>query len=255
MVNILEKVKITTNDEKLWLRVNYDRINSKIIINCKEHGEFEQIANNHLRGAGCPKCNNCYRGNINDFILDAKNVHNDKYNYSLVIYNGVDNKVKVICKIHNIFEITPYQHIKRKQGCSKCSYSKKYSNSQIKWLNFISKYNNIDIQNAENIGEFLIPTTKYKADGYCKETNTIFEYHGDYYHGNPKIFKSYEFNKTTKHTFGDLYEKTIKREKEIKDLGYNLVVMWEYDWNKINKSIILLQRKFKKLKKIKNINL
>ena len=248
---IKECIKIHGNkyDYKL---TNYINSRDNIIIICKEHGKFEQIPTNHLRGAQCPLCAKINRGNINDFILDAKNVHNDKYDYSLVIYNGVDNKVKVICKTHNIFEITPYQHIKRKQGCYKCSYSKKYSNSQIKWLNFISKYNNIDIQHAENIGEYLIPNTKYKADGYCFETNTIYEYMGDYYHGNPKKYDLIDYNKTTKCTFGDLYEKTIKREKEIKDLGYNLVVIWEYDWNKINKSIILLQRKFKKLK---NINL
>ena len=36
----------------------------------------------------------------------------------------------------------------------------------------------------------------------------------------------------------------IKQLKEtlIKKLGYNLVIIWEYDWKKINKSISILQR-------------
>lgn len=45
---------------------------------------------------------------------------------------------------------------------------------------------------------------------------------------------------------GYLYKKTLEREQKIKDLGYNLVVMWESDWNKINKSVKKLQKQFRK---------
>jgi len=48
--------------------------------------------------------------------------------------------------------------------------------------------------------------------------------------------------------YGELYKKTLEREKLIKNLGYNLVVMWEYDWNKINKSVKILQKKFRNSK-------
>lgn len=34
----------------------YKNANSKIKIICPEHGEFEQLAGNHLKGKGCPKC-------------------------------------------------------------------------------------------------------------------------------------------------------------------------------------------------------
>ena len=36
------------------------------------------------------------------------------------------------------------------------------------------------------------------------------------------------------------------RFNEIKSLGYNLVVMWEYDWNLLNKLIKIIQTKFRK---------
>jgi hypothetical protein len=45
-----------------------------------------------------------------------------------------------------------------------------------------------------------------------------------------------------------LYKKTLEKEQQIKNLGYNLVVMWEGDWNKINKSIKTLQKKFRNSK-------
>jgi len=123
---------------------------------------------------------------------------------------------------------------------------KGYSRGQIVWLNFIQVLRKINIQHAENGGEYRILTTNYKADGYCEATNTIYEFHGDLWHGNPKIFNPEIISYFGK-TYGELYQKTLEREEQIKDLGYNLVVMWEHDWKKINKSIITLQRKFRSL--------
>ena len=42
----------------------------KISIYCKNHGYFSQIVNNHLRGAGCPKCNrfNIKESSLYEFI-------------------------------------------------------------------------------------------------------------------------------------------------------------------------------------------
>ena len=111
-------------------------------------------------------------------------------------------------------------------------------------MDFLSKFYNIHIRHALNDGEYLIPNTKYKADGYCEETNTIYEFHGDFWHGNPKIYNEYEINKITNCSYKELYEKTLIRENKIKELGYNLITIWEQDWKKINKCIIIIQRKF-----------
>jgi hypothetical protein len=113
-------------------------------------------------------------------------------------------------------------------------------------LNFIQLKDDIHIEHAENGKEFKIPTTRFRADGYCRITNTIYEFHGSYYHGAPNKFNPNKINKTTKCSFGELYQKTLIREQRIKMLGYNLVVMWEDKWNKINKAIKILQHKFKK---------
>jgi hypothetical protein len=62
----------------------------------------------------------------------------------------------------------------------------KYSQKAINWIKSIEVEHNIKIQHAENGGEYHIPGTRWKADGYCEELHTIYEYHGDYWHGNPK---------------------------------------------------------------------
>ncbi len=110
-------------------------------------------------------------------------------------------------------------------------YNYKSSGKSNSWLKFISETENVDIRQASVGGEYLIPGTKFKADGYCAETNTIYEFYGDYWHGNPKVYESEYWNKTLNTTMGELYQKTIERENKIKELGYNIVTMWESDWN------------------------
>lgn len=96
---------------------------------------------------------------------------------------------------------------------------------------------NIYIQHAENDGEYMIPKTNYKVDGYCKETNTIYEFNGDYFHANPELYDPMKPNPTNKKLFCELYLKTFKKELLITDLGYNYVLIWESEYNKMIKNL------------------
>lgn len=58
------------------------------------------------------------------FIERATTLHNNRYDYSLVEYVTVDDKVEIICPIHGSYFQTPYHHINRKQGCPKCGREK-----------------------------------------------------------------------------------------------------------------------------------
>jgi hypothetical protein len=98
------------------------------------------------------------------------------------------------------------------------------------WIKSIIESEQIHIQHALNGGEYKIPGTTFHADGFCAETNTIYEFYGDYWHGNPKIFKPEGVNKTKNKTMGELHQVTIARETKIKELGYNLITMWESDF-------------------------
>ncbi len=114
-------------------------------------------------------------------------------------------------------------------------YNVGYSIVCINWLESIQEQEGINIQHALNGGEYQIPGTKFKADGYCAETNTIYEFHGDRFHGNPKVFhaddKCHPYDNVI--TAGALYYHTIQREQEIVTAGYNLITMWEYDYYNI----------------------
>ena len=69
-----------------------------------------------------------------DFISKAIIIHGDLYDYSLVIYEGCRNPIKIICKKHGIFEQKPTHHLENK-GCKKCSNEKKKNSI----FDFISK--------------------------------------------------------------------------------------------------------------------
>lgn len=62
------------------------------------------------------------RKTTKQFIEEAENTHNNYYDYSLVDYQGIKQKVIIICPIHGDFEQTPYCHINRKQGCPNLAY-------------------------------------------------------------------------------------------------------------------------------------
>jgi len=229
-----------------YTKSNYIDAKTKLIVICKEHGEFIVTPNNHLKGRGCPKCGKIksaiakikpYDEYINKFIK----LYDNKYDYSLVEWKGSSYTISVICNNHGIFDILPYMH-KFGKGCPKCS--NQYSKLSIEWLSYMEIKYSIKITHAKNEGEFNIPNSRYKADGYCKETNTIYEFHGDFWHGNPNKYLTTDINKKTGNTFGELYQNTLNKEKYIRDMGFNLITMWENDWNKFIKCIRILQQKF-----------
>jgi len=131
----IEKAKKVYGDKYNYSLVNYCGSNKKVKIICKTHGEFEQVPRSHLSGFGCSKCN--IITNVK-FIKNAKNIHDDKYDYSLVNYINNYTKIKIICKKHGIFEQSPNSHLSAKQGCPKC-----YGNKKLTLIEFIKKAKHI----------------------------------------------------------------------------------------------------------------
>ena len=54
------------------------------------------------------------------YINECKEIHNNKYDYSLVEYTKAHSLIKIICPEHGIFEQAAYSH-KQGIGCPKCS--------------------------------------------------------------------------------------------------------------------------------------
>lgn len=120
------RAKKVHGDAYGYSKVNYSGIDNKVKIVCRKHNyEFEQTPNNHLHGQGCPICRNekigdKLRGNKESFILKAREMHGNKYDYSKVVYKNASEKVIIICREHNYeFEQTPSSHL-HGNGCPIC---------------------------------------------------------------------------------------------------------------------------------------
>ena len=73
-----------------------------------------------------------------EFIEKARDVHGDRYDYSLTEYKNKTEKIKIICKEHGTFEQSAYSHIKG-FNCKKCSTEVGRLKTVISLEQFISK--------------------------------------------------------------------------------------------------------------------
>ena len=72
--------------------------------------------------------------------------------------------------------------------------------------------------------------SRFKVDGYDSQTNTVYEFLGDFWHGNLEIFESKSLNKRNKTSYGELNERTYKRLEALKKLGNRVKYIWERDY-------------------------
>ena len=147
--------------------------NHRVEIICKEHGIFTQRVSNHMNlGDGCPKCVGVGKWNTKLLVKEFIKIHLDTFNYSLVNFTNIKNKVKIICKEHGIFEQNIHKHLKG-QGCKFCA-------SLSKGEDFVK--NHLDEMKIEYIRQHSFDTCKYvnklSFDFYLPEHNTCIEFDG-----------------------------------------------------------------------------
>ena len=208
----VEKAKLIHGDKYNYSNINYINKNTKICIICPEHGEFWQIPHNHLKGCGCPKCareilrkKHSFTKDI--FIMNAKKIHENKYDYSKVEYINNSTKVCIICPKHGEFWQTPAMHYNERQGCPLCGTLS--SKNELEIFNILKKYfsdvhlRDHDIIKPKEI-EITIPSKK-----------VCIEYNGLRWHSEEfKDDKNYHLNKS----------------ELCKQKGYNLIHIFEDEW-------------------------
>ncbi len=227
--NFLEKAKAIHGDKYDYSLSIYLGSKKNIKIICKIHGSFELTPHTHLRGANCHKCmresaNEKIRYTPNEFIEQAKLVHKDKYDYSMMNYIGCNIKINIICKNnkHGNFWQMPVEHL-RGFGCQSCGRSS-ISTAENDWLD------SLNIKKEYRQKTIRLSNEKYfRVDAFDPETNTIYEYNGDFWHGNPNVYPPDGINNINKEKVGDLLRKTIEKENFLKSAGYNVISKWETD--------------------------
>lgn len=218
----IEKANKVHNHNFIYDKTEYKTSGEKVWIECKNGHMFEQIAKDHLNGFGCSECSGHKKYTKESFIEKAIKVHKNKFFYDKTIFIDMNTDIEIGCKKHGYFLQNPRNHIfgSKCPSCAKGSISLR----ERAWLNKI-KDSGVNLYR-----QFYIKKLKMKVDGFDPITKTIYEFHGDYWHGNPIFFKPQDYNIKAKDTYGNLYQQTLEREFKILESGYNLIVMWECDF-------------------------
>jgi very-short-patch-repair endonuclease len=133
----------------------------------------------HVTGPDkCPLCGSGKKRTTQDFILLAKEVHGDRYDYSQSAYVNATTKVKIICYEHGEFTQIPDMHcFSDSQGCPHCKASKgeKQIYKILKELNvveFVCEHRFSDLYNS-------ITDRPLFFDFFIPQQNILIEYDGE----------------------------------------------------------------------------
>jgi hypothetical protein len=172
------------NDKKVWWK-------------CSKGHEWQEKTLSRSQGCNCPYCSgkrvckdNCL-ATLNSTL--AKEWHPTK-NGSLTpndVTCGSNMMVWWKCKIGHEGETRVYNR-NNNQECPICSGGAVSKISQ-QWLDSL----NIPAENRE----VWLGKLSFRVDGFDPETKTVYEFLGDYWHGNPAKFQASDMNQRVKKSF------------------------------------------------------
>lgn len=124
-----EKSRRVHGEKFTYGKADYRTGKDKVLITCSTHGDFEQMPESHLQGAGCPSCaklilNSAIEKQRSDaalsFIDKSNKKHGHKYGYAKTKYKNNRAKVVITCPCHGDFLQTPADHLSG-NGCQSCA--------------------------------------------------------------------------------------------------------------------------------------
>lgn len=88
----IEQANRQHNNKYDYSKTIYTAANNKVIITCPDHGDFEQIANDHKRGHGCPICAGLLRAFTKTFYKNKHTIF-----YVLHLHDTNTYKIGITC--------------------------------------------------------------------------------------------------------------------------------------------------------------
>ena len=112
------------------------------------------------------------------------------------------------------------------------------------------------LQHVGNAGEYHVLGTTFTVDGFHYETNTIYEFHGCFWHGCPKCYpvRDEKHLRLCDRTMRDVNEKTQAKIATLLGKGYNVLEMWECQWSQLKQTHPDVQTYVDSLKFVEPLN-
>lgn len=185
---------------------------SKVIVECRKHGEFKATAGALYLGICCNECKretlaNLKRKSQEQFLLESKSVYGDELMMDKVAYVDENTPILIGCKIHGYIPQTPRVHLKG-NGCPLCLKSKLERETEF----FLKEHNFKFTQ------EKKVPNSLLRLDFYLEDYNIAIECQGKQHFEQIEHFGGKDgFNKTNER---DKRKKKICDENGIKIYYY-----------------------------------
>lgn len=205
------------NGEYDYSLTEYTKAHTKVVIICKIHGKFNMTPAHHVGGGEkCPKCYGKITKTTEEFIVEAKTIHGDKYTYDITEYITAKHKVLIFCPQHGKFLQRPFCHL-RGAGCPKCSYSR----GEAKICRILESMN--IIYEPQKRFDECVNKRRLPFDFYIPSLNLLVEFDGELHFRGTEYFGGEEKLKQTQ------YHDSIKT-KFAEENGYTLLRI-RYDEN------------------------
>lgn len=171
----IEKAKQIHGELYNYDHVSYVNSTTPVDIVCPAHGLFQMRPSAHLSySRKCPKCSSKYQPTTAEFVQRAAAIHDNKYDYSKVVYVDSKTPITVICPTHGEFSQIPAAHINNKSGCKTCANensSGQYHKHDTAWF----------VQTATEIHGDKYDYSKVDYKSYHKHVEIVCPEHGSFF--------------------------------------------------------------------------
>ena len=107
----------------------------------------------------------------------------------------------------------------------------------IEWLEWVAHKEAVYVRHQLNNTEKRIGGRKLPMDGFHAQTQTVYQFHGCYWHGHDcSLNRGKEFNEKRNKPMAELLEETRANTEYIKSKGCGVVEMWECEWRDMKKT-------------------
>lgn len=221
----IEKAKAVHNNLYDYSNVKYINSSTKVCIIHPEYGSFWQEPNAHLKGQGYPKFKNNSNSAKLSFIIKAKKLYGNRYDYSKVVYIDSKTPVCILEPGYGEFFETPSEHIRIKRQRKNYNAKNIFLEKAVELHGNLYNYNNIEYINS-----------KTKIEIICKKHGSFYQTPNTHISDGGSGCPICKFSHGERIIYKTLNNMDIKFEmqKGFKDLKYKKSLKYDFYINKHN---------------------
>jgi len=208
--DFIQRARAVHGDRYDYDRTVYVSASAPVVIGCREHGYFSQVAHYHLSGHGCQSCAQNARVDAEEFVRRSRELHGDRYKYDVERYRGTLKPTEITCRVHGPFQQIPKYHMTG-SGCPSCAREATSSRGEQEVADWIAGLGVDVVRNDRCVLDGL------EIDIWIPEHRLGVEFHGAYWHNDL----------TMPHP--RLHEVKSRRAAQC---GIDLFTVWDFDWER-----------------------